>query len=145
MNNESPTFNAQIAPRSSLVVLSREEITRLRDLMDEFQGAFNDADVVYAAPVYAAGEAPIAGVTSDELVAGLKRRGHRAAATIAGFVRKVTRHGVLVYISGARPAVRRVLLTHHIRPPAVRFKRNLDDTIVAARRAPRAGEGSHPV
>jgi predicted Rossmann-fold nucleotide-binding protein len=32
MNNESPTINAQIAPRSSLVVLSREEITRLRDL-----------------------------------------------------------------------------------------------------------------
>ncbi len=57
-----------------------------------------------------------------------------AAATIAGFVRKVTRHGVLVYISGARPAVRRVLLTHHIRPPAVRFKRSLDETIIAARR-----------
>ena len=32
MNKESPTFNAQISPRASLVILSREEITRLRDL-----------------------------------------------------------------------------------------------------------------
>jgi UDP-N-acetylmuramate--alanine ligase len=51
--------------------------------MDEFQQAFNDADMVYAAPVYAAGEAPIEGVDSEALVAGLKRRGHRAAQTIA--------------------------------------------------------------
>src|SRR3546814_5434727 len=36
--------------------------TRLRDLMDDFQGAFNDADIVYVAPVYAAGEEPIDGV-----------------------------------------------------------------------------------
>ena len=32
MNKESPVFNAQISPRASLVILSREEITRLRDL-----------------------------------------------------------------------------------------------------------------
>jgi predicted Rossmann-fold nucleotide-binding protein len=31
MNNESPTQNAQILPRASLDILSREEITRLRD------------------------------------------------------------------------------------------------------------------
>ena len=32
MNNESPTLNAQILPRASLDILSREEITRLRDV-----------------------------------------------------------------------------------------------------------------
>ena len=31
MNIESPTQNAQILPRASLDILSREEITRLRD------------------------------------------------------------------------------------------------------------------
>ena len=67
-----------------IAVVQPHRFTRLRDLMDDFQGAFNDADVVYAAPVYAAGEAPIAGVDSDALVAGLKARGHRAAATVAG-------------------------------------------------------------
>ena len=67
-----------------IAVVQPHRFTRLRDLMDDFQGAFNDADVVYAAPVYPAGEAPIEGVDSDALIAGLKARGHRAAATVAG-------------------------------------------------------------
>ena len=53
-----------------IAVVQPHRFTRLRDLMDEFQGAFNDADMVYAAPVYAAGEAPIEGVDADALVAG---------------------------------------------------------------------------
>ena len=32
MSNESPTLNAQISPRAGLDILSREEITRLRDI-----------------------------------------------------------------------------------------------------------------
>ena len=67
-----------------IAVVQPHRYTRLHDLMDEFQQAFNDADIVYAAPVYAAGEPPIAGVDSAALVAGLKRRGHRAAAEVAG-------------------------------------------------------------
>jgi UDP-N-acetylmuramate--alanine ligase len=66
-----------------IAVVQPHRFTRLRDLMDEFQQAFNDADIVYAAPVYTAGEQPIEGVDSAELVAGLKRRGHRNAATVA--------------------------------------------------------------
>lgn len=67
-----------------IAVVQPHRFTRLHDLMDEFQQAFNDADTVYVAPVYAAGEQPIAGVDADALVAGLKRRGHRAAQTISG-------------------------------------------------------------
>ncbi|MEO8722877.1 MAG: cyanophycin synthetase, partial [Sphingobium sp.] len=67
-----------------IAVVQPHRFTRLRDLMDEFQQAFNDADVVYAAPVYTAGEAPIEGIDSAALVAGLKRRGHRAASIIDG-------------------------------------------------------------
>jgi UDP-N-acetylmuramate--alanine ligase len=52
--------------------------------MEEFQAAFNDADVVYAAPVYTAGEQPIDGVSSAAMVAGLKARGHRSAHLIDG-------------------------------------------------------------
>ena len=66
-----------------IAVVQPHRFTRLRDLMDDFQGAFNDADVVYAAPVYAAGETQIPGVDSHALVAGLKARGHRDAATVA--------------------------------------------------------------
>ncbi|UZW53951.1 UDP-N-acetylmuramate--L-alanine ligase [Sphingobium sp. JS3065] len=67
-----------------IAVVQPHRFTRLRDLMDEFQQAFNDADIVYAAPVYPAGEQPIEGVDSTELVAGLKRRGHRHATTVEG-------------------------------------------------------------
>ncbi len=67
-----------------IAVAQPHRFTRLRDLMEEFQSAFNDADVVYVAPVYPAGEQPIPGVDADALVAGLKARGHRAAQAIAG-------------------------------------------------------------
>ncbi len=66
-----------------IAVVQPHRFTRLRDLMDDFQQAFNDADQVYVTPVYTAGEQPIEGVDADALVAGLKRRGHRAAQTIA--------------------------------------------------------------
>ncbi len=67
-----------------IAVAQPHRYTRLRDHMEEFQSAFNDADIVYAAPVYAAGEQPIEGVDSDAMVAGIKARGHRSAQVISG-------------------------------------------------------------
>ena len=67
-----------------IAVVQPHRFTRLRDLMVEFQSAFNEADMVYVAPVYAAGETPLAGVDAAALVAGLKQRGHRSAQEIAG-------------------------------------------------------------
>jgi UDP-N-acetylmuramate--alanine ligase len=58
--------------------------TRLQNLMEDFQGAFNDADIVFVAPVYAAGEEPIEGVDAEALVEGLKQRGHRMAKAVGG-------------------------------------------------------------
>ena len=52
--------------------------------MDEFALAFNDADIVYIAPVYAAGEAPVEGVSAEALVGKIKRRGHRSVSEIGG-------------------------------------------------------------
>jgi UDP-N-acetylmuramate--alanine ligase len=67
-----------------LAVVQPHRFTRLRDLMAEFQAAFNDADAVYVAPVYSAGEAPIEGVDAEALAAGLLAAGHRAAVTVSG-------------------------------------------------------------
>ncbi|WP_423143028.1 UDP-N-acetylmuramate--L-alanine ligase [Parablastomonas sp. CN1-191] len=67
-----------------IAVVQPHRFTRLRDHMDDFQAAFNDADVVYVAPVYAAGEAPIEGVDAAALVTGLRARGHRSAQAIEG-------------------------------------------------------------
>ncbi len=64
-------------------VVQPHRYSRLGGLMDEFAQAFNDADVVYVTPVYAAGEAPVEGVSAAALVDRLKARGHHAAAEIA--------------------------------------------------------------
>src|SRR5690606_6063481 len=50
-----------------VAVAQPHRYTRLRDLMSECQGCFGDADMVFVAPVYPAGEAPIAGVESAAL------------------------------------------------------------------------------
>jgi UDP-N-acetylmuramate--alanine ligase len=67
-----------------IAVVQPHRFTRLRDLLEDFQTAFNEADIVYVAPVYAAGEQPIEGVDAAALVSGLKMRGHRAAQEISG-------------------------------------------------------------
>lgn len=58
------------------------------------------------------------------------------AATIEGFVRKAGHRGAFVYFVGATPAVRRMLLVHGMKPPRVRFRQNMDDAIVRARKEP---------
>jgi UDP-N-acetylmuramate--alanine ligase len=90
-----------------IALVQPHRYTRLRDLMDDFQGAFNDADIVLVAPVYAAGEEPIEGIDSDALVAGLKERGHRAARAVATLeeacrtLRDIAARGDMVICLGA--------------------------------------------
>ena len=67
-----------------IAVAQPHRFTRLRDHMEDFQLAFNDADLAYVTPVYAAGEEPIEDVNSEELVSGIKRSGHRFAAAVDG-------------------------------------------------------------
>ncbi|WP_367717501.1 SulP family inorganic anion transporter [Nitratireductor sp. GISD-1A_MAKvit] len=57
-----------------------------------------------------------------------------AAATIEGFVRKARRQGTNVYLAGASQPVRKLLHTHGLKPPALRFYTRLDDAIAAASR-----------
>ncbi|VAV94334.1 UDP-N-acetylmuramate--L-alanine ligase, partial [hydrothermal vent metagenome] len=66
-----------------IAVVQPHRFTRLRDHMEEFQQAFNDADMVYVTPVYVAGEYPIEGVDSEALAVGLRKRGHRVAEAVA--------------------------------------------------------------
>jgi UDP-N-acetylmuramate--alanine ligase len=64
-----------------IAVVQPHRYSRLRDLLSEFQSAFADADMVFAAPVYPAGEAALPGIDSGALVAGMD---HPAAAQISG-------------------------------------------------------------
>jgi UDP-N-acetylmuramate--alanine ligase len=90
-----------------IAVVQPHRYSRLNDLMDDFQLAFNNADIVFVAPVYAAGEAPIEGVSAETLAEGLKARGHRAVATVSGpedlarQLRDVAARGDIVICLGA--------------------------------------------
>jgi UDP-N-acetylmuramate--alanine ligase len=90
-----------------IAVVQPHRYSRLNDLFDEFCHCFNDADTVVVADVYAAGEAPLAGVDKDALVEGLKRYGHRhvlplaSPAELAALVRREAKPGDLVVLLGA--------------------------------------------
>ncbi|MCR9135597.1 MAG: UDP-N-acetylmuramate--L-alanine ligase [Alphaproteobacteria bacterium] len=67
-----------------IAIAQPHRFTRLHSLFDDFAACFNDADVVAIAPVFTAGEDPIEGVTSDELVLRMKAAGHRDARVLDG-------------------------------------------------------------
>ena len=71
------------ARRKVIAVVQPHRFTRLRDLFEDFCTSMTDADTVVLAPVYPAGEAPIEGVDSARLAAGLRRHGQREVHEIA--------------------------------------------------------------
>jgi UDP-N-acetylmuramate--alanine ligase len=81
--------------------------TRLRDLFEQFCTCFNDADTVIVAPVYPAGEQPIAGADRDALVTGLRSHGHKQAIPLegpdklAGLIKGLAKPGDYVVCLGA--------------------------------------------
>ena len=81
--------------------------SRLHDLFDDFCTCFNDADVVGITDIFAAGEAPIAGVDRDSLVIGLTGHGHRNAMAVAdeaalrGFLTEHCQPGDMLICLGA--------------------------------------------
>ena len=72
----------QSARRDVIAVVQPHRYSRVHDLFNEFATCFNDADTVIVAPIYAAGEAPIEGVTHEELVQRIRARGHRDARVL---------------------------------------------------------------
>ncbi|MBB3285871.1 MULTISPECIES: UDP-N-acetylmuramate--L-alanine ligase [Rhizobium] len=81
--------------------------TRLSSLFEEFAACFNDADSIFLAPVYAAGEDPIEGADSQTLVSRIKASGHRDARylpsqeDLAAMVAEIARPGDFVVLLGA--------------------------------------------
>jgi UDP-N-acetylmuramate--alanine ligase len=67
-----------------LAVVQPHRYSRLKDLFQDFCSCFNDADTVIVSDVYAAGEAPLAGASRDDLVEGLRRHGHRRVLPLPG-------------------------------------------------------------
>lgn len=59
------------------ILFQPHRFTRTQALMDEFAQAFHQADSVYLLDIYAASEAVILGVNSEELARRMKSYGHR--------------------------------------------------------------------
>jgi len=68
--------------RRIVAVFQPHRYTRVRDLMEDFQRAFNDADKVVVCPVYRAGERPIEGVDHHVIAAGMIDHGHRGVERV---------------------------------------------------------------
>ncbi|MBW9055413.1 UDP-N-acetylmuramate--L-alanine ligase [Rhizobium mesosinicum] len=81
--------------------------TRLSSLFEEFAACFNDADSIFIAPVYAAGEEAIEGVDSESLVSRIKSGGHRdarflpSAEALPQMVAEIAKPGDFVVLLGA--------------------------------------------
>jgi UDP-N-acetylmuramate--alanine ligase len=81
--------------------------TRLASLFEEFAACFNDADSIFVAPVYSAGEEPIEGADSESLVSRIKAGGHRDARflpspdRLARMVAEIAQPGDFVVLLGA--------------------------------------------
>ncbi len=62
--------------RRIVVAFQPHRYTRTHDLFEEFCSAFNDADVLFLTGIYAAGEEPIPGVSSERLAEAVRAYGH---------------------------------------------------------------------
>jgi UDP-N-acetylmuramate--alanine ligase len=62
--------------RRIVTVFQPHRFSRLRDLFDDFLGAFDETDMLYLLEVYPASEDPIPDISSRRLYEGLRARGH---------------------------------------------------------------------
>ena len=97
----------QAGARDVVAVVQPHRYSRLQSLFPEFCTCMNDAGTVIVSDVYAAGEAPIPGVSRDDLVDGLRARGHRSVVPLpdpehlAEMVHSIARPGDFVVCLGA--------------------------------------------
>jgi UDP-N-acetylmuramate--alanine ligase len=75
---------ARLGPYKKIHVLFQpHRFSRTKFLMDDFAGAFNQADSLYLLDIYAASEAAIEGVNAKTLVEKITSFGHRGANYVA--------------------------------------------------------------
>ena len=86
------------------VVFQPHRYTRTRDLLDEFGGAFTDADSVVILPIYAASEEPLPGITAELLVSKVTGTHAHFAHDFPGAIASVAgqaREGDMILTLGA--------------------------------------------
>jgi UDP-N-acetylmuramate--alanine ligase len=90
---------ARLGPYKKIHVLFQpHRFSRTKFLMEEFAGAFNQADNLYLLDIYAASEAAIEGVNAKALLEKIKSFGHRSAHYVASMD-----EGISAIVSVAEP------------------------------------------
>jgi UDP-N-acetylmuramate--alanine ligase len=86
------------------VIFQPHRFTRTRDLLDEFAGAFVDADSVTVLPIYAASEEPLPGITAELLTSKIASPAAQYAPDFAAAIAAVSgaaREGDVIMTLGA--------------------------------------------
>jgi len=97
----------QAGARDVIAVVQPHRYSRLEALFSDFCTCMNDAGTVIVTDVYAAGEAPIEGVSRDSLIEGLRASGHRSVVPLPGpehlaeMINAIARPGDFVVCLGA--------------------------------------------
>ena len=96
------------SPRRLLVVFQPHRYSRINKFLADFADAFGEADVLFLAPVFAAGEAPVDGINSGKLAAAIQERCPKLPVIVAedlnqltDFVQECSVYGDLVLVMGA--------------------------------------------
>ena len=90
-----------------LVLFQPHRYTRTQHLWEDFRLSFNQADVLVITDIYAAGEAPIEGITGERLAEAISAAGHKKviySSTLQGgieFILREARPGDAVLTIGA--------------------------------------------
>ena len=71
--------------RRKVVVFQPHRYSRTQALLADFTHSFNNSDVLLVLPIYAASEEPIAGVSAQIMVDGIRAHGHRSVVYLDGF------------------------------------------------------------
>ncbi|OGL06618.1 MAG: UDP-N-acetylmuramate--L-alanine ligase [Candidatus Rokubacteria bacterium RIFCSPLOWO2_02_FULL_71_18] len=75
-----------------VTVFQPHRYSRTHHLRQEFLTAFNQADVLVVMDIYAAGEAPLPGVSADGLADGIRAHGHRNVTYLGGDRARIVEH-----------------------------------------------------
>ncbi len=90
-----------------IAIAEPHRYTRVHDLFGDFCACFTDAHSVIVAPLYSAGEMPIAGIDQHALAEGIRATGHAAVTSvdhpmdIVPLLRRYGRPGDMVVFLGA--------------------------------------------
>jgi UDP-N-acetylmuramate--alanine ligase len=105
---ETGRSSLPLTPQRLVAVFQPHRYSRTAQFLHEFAAALSSADLVLVAPLYAAGEEPLAGISSEALAAAVRQRRPGLSATasddLSDLARLVAEHskaGDLVLAMGA--------------------------------------------